>query len=596
VTGRRTALIVANDRYDNEGLSRLRSPMADAEALAGVLGDPGVGGFEVAIVRNEPAHVISTRIEDFFTDGRPDDVLLLHFSCHGLKSESGELYFAASATRPDRLGSTAVSADFVQRCMRGSRSRSIVLLLDCCYGGAFGRGVTVRAAGDAGVLESFRGGGRGRAVITASSAMEYAFEGDRLADDHTPSPSVFTAALVEGLRTGDADRDEDGWVSLNELYDYVYDQVRERNANQTPSRDVEMQGELYLARSGRQRVRAVPIPANLRAALADPNVFSRMGAVAELRSRLSGDDSAMAAGVLDALREVAASDIAYVADAARAAMEDVRTTVAATSVELGEAPVTVALSGPPLSRLCTVETSEPWLRAVSTADGVTLSAEPAGAARSASVVLTGPVSAATITVRQGTGTTPPPAPARRERTRSVDPRTGAVVALVAGSLAVVLGVTIFTVRETDTKVHLAEAHLALFALYWLWPAIERRGMRRVVPVLLVLWTGTTLAWMIAVDWYYMQGYALAGTPLIAFWLVAGLLTAAAAAGRPDPVPDLLAGALTAAYGLGVLVISGGGEDTALAISWAYFVLVIGLVWLAGGLERLRGADGAGQHA
>jgi hypothetical protein len=112
----------------------------------------------------------------------------------------------------------------------------------------------------------------------------------------------------------------------------------------------------------------------------------------------------------------------------------------------------------------------------------------------------------------------------------------------------------------------------------------------------VLWTGTTLAWMIAVDWYYMQGYALAGTPLIAFWLVAGLLTAAAAAGRPDPVPDLLAGALTAAYGLVVLVISGGGEDTALAISWAYFVLVIGLVWLAGGLERLRGADGAGQHA
>ena len=199
MAGRRRALIVANDVYEHEGLGRLRAPAADAQALAGVLGDPGIGGFDVQVVRNESAHVIQGRIEDLFADSRPEDVLLLHFSCHGLKSEAGELFFAASNTLPNRLGSTAVSAEFVQRCLRMSRSRSIVLLLDCCYGGAFGRGVTVRAAGDANVLDSFSGGrlggGRGRAVITASSATEYAFEGDRLADDHS-SPSVFTAALA----------------------------------------------------------------------------------------------------------------------------------------------------------------------------------------------------------------------------------------------------------------------------------------------------------------------------------------------------------------------------------------------------------------
>ena len=193
MAGRRTALIVANDVYEHEGLGRLRSPAADAQALAGVLGDPAIGAFEVEVVRNEAAHVIEGRIEDLFADSRRDDVLLLHFSCHGIKSESGELFFAATNTRPNRLGSTAVSADFVQRCLRMSRSRSIVLLLDCCYGGAFSKGVTVRAAGDANVLDSFAGGrlggGRGRAVITASSATEYAFEGDRLADDHS-SPSL----------------------------------------------------------------------------------------------------------------------------------------------------------------------------------------------------------------------------------------------------------------------------------------------------------------------------------------------------------------------------------------------------------------------
>src|SRR5262245_24308121 len=144
MAGQRKALIVANDDYEHDGLRRLLAPAADAEALSRVLGDPYIGGFDVRVVHNELAHTVQGHIEDMLSESRPDDVLLLHFSCHGLKSESGELFFAARNTRPNRLGSTAISADFVQRCMRASRSRSIVLLLDCCYGGAFSQGVTVR--------------------------------------------------------------------------------------------------------------------------------------------------------------------------------------------------------------------------------------------------------------------------------------------------------------------------------------------------------------------------------------------------------------------------------------------------------------------
>jgi uncharacterized caspase-like protein len=254
VAGRRIALIIANDVYEHDGLSALRSPAADAAALAEVLSDRRISDFDVQVVHNETANVVQRRIEDLFADSRPDDVLLLHFSCHGLKSASGELHFAMRDTRPDRLRSTSVSADYVQRCLKASRSRRIVLLLDCCYGGAYGEGVAVRAAGDVHVFDSFPDG-RGRAVITASSAVEYAFEGDRLADDRAPLPSVFTAAVVEGLATGAADRDEDGLIGLGELYDFVFDRVRDRNSNQTPGRDVKMEGELYLARSDRRRVR-----------------------------------------------------------------------------------------------------------------------------------------------------------------------------------------------------------------------------------------------------------------------------------------------------------------------------------------------------
>jgi uncharacterized caspase-like protein len=239
MSGQRKALIIANDEYDHEALRDLLAPAADAKALGRVLGDRQIGDFTVQVMRNEPAHVIQAQIEELFSESRGDDVLLLHFSGHGLKSESGELFFAASNTRPDRLRATAVSADFVQGCMRDSRSRSVVLLLDCCYGGAFAQGVTVRAAGDVNVLDSFprdtrSGGGRGQAVITASNAMEFALEGNDLGDDQHRRPSVFTSAMVEGLATGEADRDEDGWVSLNELYYYVFDKVREQNPQ--PSR------------------------------------------------------------------------------------------------------------------------------------------------------------------------------------------------------------------------------------------------------------------------------------------------------------------------------------------------------------------------
>jgi len=255
VSGQRKALIIANDEYEQEGMRSLIASAANAEALGRVLGDPQIGDFAVQVVRNAPAHVIQAHIEELFSESRPDDVLVLYISGRVLRSESGGLFIAASNTRPNRLPATAVSADFVQRCMRASRSRSVVLLLDCSYGGAFAEGVKVRPAGDVNVLESFlqgrSGGGRGRAVITASSAMEWAFEEDHLGDDQQRRPSVFTSALVEGLATGAADRDEDGLVSLNELYDYVFDKVREQNPHQTPSLQVELEGELYLARSRR---------------------------------------------------------------------------------------------------------------------------------------------------------------------------------------------------------------------------------------------------------------------------------------------------------------------------------------------------------
>ena len=92
-----------------------------------MLSDPEIGGFEVRTLPNEPAHVVNEAVEEFLTDRSPDDLLLLHFSCHGIKDQEGELYFAMTNTRLRLLGATAVAADFVNRRMTQSRSPA-----SCC--------------------------------------------------------------------------------------------------------------------------------------------------------------------------------------------------------------------------------------------------------------------------------------------------------------------------------------------------------------------------------------------------------------------------------------------------------------------------------
>jgi len=464
---RRDALIIATGEYEHEGLRDLRSPAADARALAGVLGDQEIGGFAVEVVDDGDAHTIRARIEDFFADRRPGDVLLLHLSCHGLKNEAGELYFTARDTKPRRLESTAVSADFVQRCLRTSRSRNVVLLLDCCYGGAFAAGVRVRAAGDVRVMDSFPPG-RGRAVITASSSMEYAFEGDHRADDPLPRPSVFTSTLVKGLSTGEADLDGDGLVSIDELYEYVYDRVRERNPAQTPTKDIEVQGDLYLARVPRPRT---------------PE---------ELREQLLGDDLQAA---LAALRLLPRAD-------AREALRDIRLDPSVAEIRFGPRVIgrTVQLRGPAIARAVNWRVSHEWIKVGQRPDGIRIAVDigVTGPLRG-EVTLVGPTGRATIAVtvealpaEPGSGRrsksaradhSGPMSPAVGKSVRNkADPgwlpaqrsradRVGLAVGTIVGGLSVALGVVAWLEPALDIRV--LSLHIALLGVYRLVRANER---------------------------------------------------------------------------------------------------------------------------
>nr|WP_239138913.1 WD40 repeat domain-containing protein [Actinoplanes regularis] len=73
-------------------------------------------------------------------------------------------------------------------------------------------------------------------MLTASRASEYSYEGAPLPGGAAPHGSVFTAALVDGLRSGGADRDNDGLISVEEAFIYAADEVRATGNEQTPQR------------------------------------------------------------------------------------------------------------------------------------------------------------------------------------------------------------------------------------------------------------------------------------------------------------------------------------------------------------------------
>lgn len=235
----RRALLVANDSYRDPALNGLISPETDAVELAEVLRDPQIGGFAIDdddVLVNESKPTVEQAVERLFAEARPDDLVLLYFSGHGVRSRRRRLHFAVPKTDVgSALASSSISASFVKECMADSDAESIVVLLDCCYSGLFAED-GLKAAPDPHIgreLEDLASG-RGVFILTATDAVQEALDGTVDASG-SPGQSVFTSTVVQGLRTGRADVGGDGLISTADLWEYVNREVPKRTDRQTPT-------------------------------------------------------------------------------------------------------------------------------------------------------------------------------------------------------------------------------------------------------------------------------------------------------------------------------------------------------------------------
>lgn len=148
--GERRAVIVGVNRCpDDSSIPDLRYAEADATALAEVLTDSEVGGFDPADVtlllgQDATADAVMAALRSVVLSGKPNDVLLVYFAGHGLVSQwdhhGGDPYLATA---------DLVSADLRLHPGKGLRMRSLrqdvferfagasFLVLDCCHAGGY---------------------------------------------------------------------------------------------------------------------------------------------------------------------------------------------------------------------------------------------------------------------------------------------------------------------------------------------------------------------------------------------------------------------------------------------------------------------------
>jgi hypothetical protein len=219
----RKALLIGTKTYQT-GFKPLNSAPYDVEALADLLRHPEVGGFDpenVQVLVDRTSSDLATQIETWYIQHDKEDFALLFIAGHGVKDGDRRLHFAATNTQKvgDRLiTTTAVAASSLSNWLRGSKAQRQIVILNCCFSGAFGDLVPM----DEGTIDVEEVlGAEGRVVMTSTSSMDYAFE------RQNGELSVYGHYLVEGLRTGAAATQGSDEITVGELHQYVDRKVQE---------------------------------------------------------------------------------------------------------------------------------------------------------------------------------------------------------------------------------------------------------------------------------------------------------------------------------------------------------------------------------
>ncbi len=236
------AVVIGISRYEHPGITPLKYADNDAQSFVDYLQRPIAGGGRgvprenVLLLRNEEATYRQIRYALFEFSKRSvrDDIFIIFFAGHGTADplRPNLYYFLPYDSDPKSLGSTALPQSDINFALNNYVGAGKVIgFFDACHGAAVSEALAGRDAGDSVSIGRFlyetASAKEGRLLFSASEVYEKSYEAPRWGGGH----GVFTWYLIKGIE-GAADRDNDRFVKLGELVDYVSEKVQRDTENQ----------------------------------------------------------------------------------------------------------------------------------------------------------------------------------------------------------------------------------------------------------------------------------------------------------------------------------------------------------------------------
>jgi hypothetical protein len=238
------AVVVGVSEYMNSGIPSLKYADKDAEAIANFLQRPEGGGYDsnhmcVLLNKNATLANIKDALINFLNQAIDMDLVIIYFAGHGAPEPARpkNMYLLTYDSDPASLGTSAFPMWDIQTVLaRYISAKRVIVFTDACHSGGISVNFATRGLGNSEpnlvnqYLADLSKTKEGIVVFTASAAGEVSQEYPEF------SHGVFTYYLLKGLE-GKADYNNDYTVTINELMQYVEEQVkRKTHGAQNPTR------------------------------------------------------------------------------------------------------------------------------------------------------------------------------------------------------------------------------------------------------------------------------------------------------------------------------------------------------------------------
>jgi len=238
------AVVVGVSEYMNPGIPSLKYADKDAEALANFLRRPEGGGYDtdhMQVLLNKDATLANVRnaLIMFLNQAIDMDLVIIYFAGHGAPEPArpSNMYLLTYDSDPNALGTTAFPMWDIQTVLaRYINAKRVVVFTDACHSGGISVNFATRGLGSTEqnlvnqYLTDLSKTKEGIVVFTASAAGEVSQEFPEFGH------GAFTYYLLDGIE-GKADYNNDYTVTINELMQYVEEQVkRKTRGSQNPTR------------------------------------------------------------------------------------------------------------------------------------------------------------------------------------------------------------------------------------------------------------------------------------------------------------------------------------------------------------------------